>query len=135
MIRDPRPEDFEAIGQIHKDMGMDYKLPQLDHPLFFVRKVAVDDQGKVIGACFLRLTAETYLWLSPEQGPRQKMVAMVAMQDQVISEAYDKGIDDIEARIPLTVETIFKKGLKRLGWTRCREGWMPWSRSTHGEAR
>lgn len=131
MTRDPLPEDFPAIEAIHKAMGMDYRIPELDHPLFFVRKVSVDESGKVTGACFLRLTAETYLWLAQDLNPQQKMSTMVNLQQVVVSEAYSKGIDDIDARIPTTIETIFKKGLKRLGWTRCRDGWHPWARQTN----
>jgi hypothetical protein len=131
IVRNPNTDDLEQIERIHRDMGMDYSLPQLDHPLFIVRKVTTDGEGNVLGACFLRLTAETYLWLDPKIDARQKVHVMETMQPVVISEAYNKGLDDIEARIPESIETRFRKRLERLGWTKNRSGWFPWSRQTH----
>lgn len=130
MVRDAVPEDREAIAKIHAQMGLDYRLPDLEHPLFFVRKVITNDAGEVVGACFLRIQAETYLWLG-DLSPRGKLDAMLELQPAVLSEAYAKGIDDIEARLPETVERRFYKRLKQLGWVRNRPGWFPWSRTTH----
>lgn len=137
IIRDAKPEDFAAIEMIHGAMQNDYLFPfavnsegkREDSPLFFVRKVAEED-GRVVGACFLRLTAETYLWLTPELDAAEKMKAMQQMQPAVLFEAYSQGIDDIEARIPETVERRFHKRLKQLGWFKARPGWFPWSRAT-----
>ncbi len=133
-VVDADATDFPAIEDIHKGMGMDYQLPDLNSPLFFVKKVVKDEQGRVLGACFLRLSAECYLWLRPDCGPRQKMDAMEAMQPEVLEGAWEKGIDDIEARIPGDLERRFQKRLKQLGWSRDREDWHPWSRSTTMEA-
>lgn len=129
MVRDATPEDFPEIEKIHAAMGLDYKLPELESPLFIVRKL-IERDGKVIGACLLRLTAETFLLLSPELGPEEKMHAMEAMQPEVVSEAWKQGLEEIEARIPHETEEIFKKRLIQLGWTRNRDGWHPWTRET-----
>ena len=131
IVRDARPEDFGAIEQIHAKMGMDYALPALGQPLVFVRKVTTDDSGKVIAACFLRLCAECYLVLEPDLAPRIKLETMTAMQPEVFRAAWANGIDDIEARIPETVERRFQKRLKQLGWTPNRSGWHPWTVQTH----
>lgn len=128
-VRNAQLGDVSQIRHIHEDMGLDYQFPALDSPLFITRKVVEDENGKVIGACFLRLTAETYLWLSPESSARDKIVAMEAMQPEVLRDAYNKGIDDIEARIPPSVETRFQKMLGKLGWSKNR-GWSAWSRCT-----
>lgn len=130
MVRDAEKEDFPEIERIHAEMGMDYKLPDLESPLFIVKKL-VEKDGKVIGACLLRLTAETMLLLSPDLGPAEKMDAMEAMQPEVIHGAWSKGLDDIEARIPQETEAIFEKRLLQLGWERNREGWHPWTRKTN----
>jgi hypothetical protein len=129
IVRDAQNEDFPAIGRIHAGMGLDYQLPELAHPLFLVRKVAVDE-SRVTAACFLRLTAETYLWLDPVLQPRDKVMAMNALQPEVLRAAWAKGLDDVEARIPETVERRFEKRLKQLGWLKARPGWAPWSRAT-----
>lgn len=129
-VRDAEDDDLPVIGDIHARVDMDYKLPELDNPLFFVRKVKIDDTGKVRAACFLKLQAETYLWLDPELSAQEKMRAMLELQPAVLSEAYSKGIDTIEARIPETVERRFLKRLVKLGWVRNRPGWFPWSKQT-----
>ena len=130
MIRDAQPEDFATIEHIHAAMGSDYNLPQFDHPLFIVRKVAIGENG-LKAACFLRLTAETYLWLDPDLPPRDKMLTMQELQPVVLSEAWSKGLDDVEARIPETVQRRFQKRLKQLGWVPNRSGWHPWTVQTH----
>jgi hypothetical protein len=130
MVRDAKPEDFAEIEQIHAAMGMDYALPELNHPLFLVRKVTIDDNGAVIGACFLRITAETYLWLKPDASPRDKVDVMNEMQPEVLRAAWQNGLDDIEARIPETVERRFQKRLNQLGWSKNRSGWSPWTVAT-----
>lgn len=108
---------------------MDYRLPDLESPLFIVKKL-VEEDGKVIGACLLRLTAETMLLLSPDLGPVKKMDAMEAMQPEVLHTAWSQGLDDIEARIPDETEAIFEKRLHQLGWTKNRDGWNAWTRVT-----
>ena len=61
IIRDYIVEDLEAIKEIHKKSGIDYDLPDLENPLFLIKRVITDDDGKIISTCALRLIAETYL--------------------------------------------------------------------------
>lgn len=129
IVRDALPSDTQAISDFHKSSGIDYRFPDLEHPLFFVRKVAERD-GAVVGACFLRITAETYLWLDPSLRPNVKLELMQVLQPEVLAAAWRAGIDDIEARIPETVQRRFSKRLKQLGWTPNRSGWHPWTRET-----
>lgn len=131
MIRDAEPEDYPAIQRIHAEMGMDYALPELDGALFFVKKVTVDENDNVIGACFLRIAAECYLWLSPELSPRDKVSTMSAMQPEVLSAAWQNGLDFVEARIPVEIEVRFQKRLRLMGWSPNRDGWRPWTVNTH----
>ena len=121
--------DFDSLAKIHEAMGIDYKLP-LDDPLLVVKKV-VEKDGKVIGACFIRLAAETMLLLAPDLSPVEKMDAISVMQPEVLAEAWSMGFNEVEARIEATTEKVFEKRLKKLGWVRDRETWHPWSRSTN----
>lgn len=121
----------EAIKAIHAAQKIDYKLPQLESPLFVVKKAVTNEKGEVIGACLLRLTAETMLILSPELSPREKMDAMEAMQPEVLHAAWQLGLDEIEARIETGTEEIFEKRLNQLGWVKDRAGWNPWSKKTN----
>jgi len=127
LVRDANQGDFSDIERIHAEMGLDYKFPDLNSPLWFVKKV-VEDKNGILGACFLRLTSETYLWLPKSLDPCAKMEAMMAMQPEVLQAAWAQGIDETEARIPEWMEQKFRKRLTQLGWSQDRPDWHPWSR-------
>ena len=126
-VRDFRPEDMEALREIHAGMGLDYKMPNLGCPLFIIKKVLEID-GHVIGACCLRIECETYLFLHPALDPQAKMQVMAELQPSVLTEAYYQGFDNLVARIPEQTERIFAKRLKQLGWNKDRDGWYTWNR-------
>lgn len=128
LVRGFAPEDKEAVLELYRGMGMDYSEPDLDSPLFIVKKV-VEQDGKVIAACALRLTAECYLIMG-NVSPQEKMESMLMMQPEVLMAAWSQGLDEIEARIPTEMEKRFQKRLKQLGWSRNRDGWHPWTRFT-----
>jgi len=127
MVRDYRPEDLAALKALHAAQGIDYQFPDLDSPLFFVRKVFTDG-SKIRAALVLKICAETMLLLDGQQGPQDKLTEMQMLQSSVLSEAYEKGLDEIYASIP---EIGFDKRLIQLGWSKDRPGWNLWSRSTH----
>jgi len=129
LIRDARPEDIDDIARIHQRMGLDYKMPNLESPLFLIQKV-VERNGKVIAASALRLEAETYLWLSPDLDALDKVEAMRGMQPAIVQDAWERGLDNLVCWIPEEVEKKFRRRLKTLGWQRDREGWHSWSRPT-----
>jgi hypothetical protein len=106
---------------------MDYTMPDLAKPLFVVKKV-VEVDGKVVAACALRIEVETYLWCGGS--PEDKMDAMLAMQPEILEDAWMLGIDNLVCWIPEDVEARFEKRLKQLGWARDRDGWHSWSRAT-----
>ena len=127
MIRDLQPEDVPELERIHAASGLDYQLPDLTSPLFFVRKV-LEDGGKIRAALVLKICAETMLLLDGKQEPQEKLTEMQLLQSSVLSEAYGKGLDEIHAAIP---EIGFDRRLIQLGWTKDRPGWHLWTRSTH----
>jgi hypothetical protein len=126
MVRDYQPGDKAALNAIHEAQGLDYKMPDLDQPLYFVKKVKVDG-GKVVAALVLKICAETMLLIDPEQEPQEKLTEMQELQSSVLNEAYRQGLDEVIASIP---EIGFDKRLIQLGWIKDRPGWNLWSRST-----
>lgn len=127
MVRDYECGDKAALEAIHAAQGLDYRMPDLDQPLFFVKKVKVDG-GKVVAALVLKICAETMLLIDPEQEPQEKLTEMQELQSSVLNEAYRNGLDDIWASIP---PIGFDKRLIQLGWEKDRPGWNLWTRSTH----
>lgn len=125
MVRDYLPSDKAALEQIHRARGIDYIFPDLENPLFLVKKVAEID-GRVQGALVLKGCAETMLLL--EKGkPQDTFAAMRELQEVVLREAYAKGLDEIHAAVP---EIGFDKRLLQLGWEKDRPGFHLWTRST-----
>ena len=128
-VRDLKPTDCEELAKIHAKMGMDYEMPDLNSPLFLVKKVVTDENGKVIGASVVRLEAECYLWLDPEIAPRTKMNCMLELQPEILRSSWEKGLENLVAWIPSWMEKKFRRRLHQLGWIRDRAEWHSWSRS------
>lgn len=125
MIRDARPEDAEALKQLHKRQGLDYNLPNLTDPLVLINKVRVID-GQVVGAMFLRITAETFLLV--DGSPVARGRAIEELQPAVIRAAWEKGLSEIVCVVPPEIEESFSPVLERMGWAKERP-WPLFSRS------
>ena len=131
-IRDYTPNDFEAIKTLHDASELDYKMPDLNSPLFVVTKVAVDDQGIIRAACGCMLQVELYLWLDKSDwGSPEEKLDLIKEMDRPVMDAlfWDKGINTAVLWLPPGMHS-FEKRLKELGFTPDREGWMSWSKST-----
>jgi hypothetical protein len=129
-IRDYTPNDFEAVKAIHESTQIDYKFPDINSPLFLVKRV-VEKDGVVVAAGGLMIQVETYLWASPEPwaDPQTKMNAIEAMTESGMHEAWTRGIDCACMWLPPGMES-FGRHLKVLGFIPDRDGWQSYSRST-----
>lgn len=126
MIRDYQGQDFGQVARFHADSGIDYRMPDLDSPLFPIKKVS-EVNGQVVGALALRLCAETFLWLDRQRRPQEKLQTMKELQAAVLADAWKNGLDEIHAAIP---PIGFDRRLKQLGWEPDRDGWVLWTRRT-----
>ena len=128
IVREYEPTtDKAAIEQLHRDMGMDYKLPDIDSALFIVKKVYELD-GKVVGAEFLKIQAEAYLMLDCRLDTVEKTRVIAHLSHAVEREAYNRGLNTLVAYIPEDISTKFTKRLNLLGWDKARKGWVTWFR-------
>jgi len=91
-----------------------------------VRKVR-EVEGRVVAACFLRITAETFLLV--QGSPVEKGRAIEELQPEVLREAWQKGLDEIVCVIPPEISDSFAPALEKLGWERTRD-WPMYQRST-----
>ena len=126
-IRPATSDDHAVIQALHDQMGTDYRFPDLSDPLFLLKFVATDDSGHIVGACAIRIEAETYLWLDQSRSTMVKSMAVREMNLVLRIEAWRKGLANLVARIPSAIETKFAPVLTRLGWTRQRDGWIDWN--------
>ena len=136
-VREYRESDLAQLRAIHTAQGFDYALPDLSNPLFVTKLVlakddAVSDQpdaareGPLVGAAFLRLTAEAYLLLDPRAGtPRQRWQWLLALHAAAERDAWQRGLEDVHAWLPPPIAKKFGKRLARLGWQR-DDTWAPY---------
>lgn len=130
ILRDYRPEDFDAIKRLHEASGLDYRLPNLSSPLFIVTKVwVVDDVVRLFGACYIQ--AELYL-VSDQSGwatPQEKFAAIHELEQAGTHELWLRGIDCCCLWLPPELER-FGKRLEQLGFSKDRDGWRTYSKQT-----
>lgn len=121
MIRDYSSEDYEQLKAIYESQGFDYSFPQdLDNPLFLVKKVR-EVNGQVVGAMFLRITAEAFLLV--QGSPVTKGRSIEELQPEVDREAFEKGLADYVCVLPPEIAKSFIPVMERLGWAKTR----PWT--------
>lgn len=126
-VRDFTEADLPDLERLHSENGFDYKMPSLDSPLVLTKKVVFSDDGRIIGACYTKVQAETFLLLDTDLDPSGKVAAINAMDAPVIVESQEQGLDQLVAYLPPGIEERFEKRLRLLGWSPMRENWKPWS--------
>ncbi len=100
----------------------------------FNDEVASQDAGlkpgatkeRILGAAFLRLTAEAYLLLDPRAGtPRERWRWLLALHAAAERDAWQRGLEDVHAWLPPPIAQKFGKRIARLGWLR-DDAWTPY---------
>ena len=126
-LRDYVDADQDALRKIHAAQAMPYRFPDLNSPLFIVRAVLEDD-GKLMAAAMLRLTAECYLLIDRNSGTaRNRWRRLLLLHEAVRGEALRRGLDDVHCWLPPEVAAAFGRRLVQLGWE--RERWSCYARS------
>jgi len=89
--------------------------------------------SRILGAAFLRLTAEAYLLLDPNQGtPRQRWQSLLALHEATKQDAWQRGLEDVHAWLPPPIASKFGRHLARLGWQR-DDTWTPYCKKLAGK--
>jgi hypothetical protein len=139
-IREYTEKDLSTLRAIHAAQGFDYALPDLRNPLFLTKLVLADvapsdeqkgrqlEAGatKIVGAAFLRLTAEAYLFLDPRAGtPRKRWQWLLALHAAAERDAWQRGLEDVHPWLPPPIAKKFGKRVESLGWLR-DDAWTPY---------
>ncbi|HUL32795.1 MAG TPA: hypothetical protein VL128_02835 [Candidatus Eisenbacteria bacterium] len=126
-IREYEERDLEELRAIHARQGFGYPFPDLGNPLFLTKLVLGREEGAkgIVAASLLRLTAEAYLLLDPEEGsPRERWQWLLGLHEATRRDALARGLEDVHAWLPPEIATKFGKRLTRLGWVR-DDTWVP----------
>ena len=143
-VREYHESDLAQVRAIHAAQGFGYALPDLNNPLFVTRLILTKNEGaprsmantangenfaaseKIVGAAFLRLTAEAYLLLDPKAGtPRERWQSLLALHVAAERDAWQRGLEDVHAWLPPPIAKKFGKRLPKLGWVR-DDAWTPY---------
>jgi hypothetical protein len=150
-VRQYQEADLAALRAIHASQGFAYPLPDLNNPLFVTKLILSEPQTslreeeavnenvsetnvakpstqpeKIIGAAFLRLTAEAYLLLDPGAGtPRQRWQWLLQLHAATERDAWRRGLEDVHAWLPPQIASKFGKRITQLGWRR-DDAWTPY---------
>lgn len=128
-VREYRESDLAALKKIHTAQNFPYAFPDLANPLFVTKIVLTDGEPageKVLGAALLRLTAEAFLLLDPQNGsPRQRWQSLLALHEAARQDAWQRGLEDVHAWLPPTIAKKFGRHIERLGWLR-DDSWTPY---------
>ena len=125
LVREYQDSDLAHLRAIHAKQDFDYALPDLSNPLFVTKKVLASD-GAIVGAAFLRLTAEAYLLLDPRVGkPRERWQWLLALHAAAERDAWQRGLEDVHAWLPPPIAKKFGKRIAQLGWIR-DDTWTPY---------
>ena len=129
LVREYRESDLDALQHIHATQNFPYPFPDLVNPLFLTKLVISDgdaDHQQILGAALLRLTAEAYLLLDPQQGtPRQRWQSLLVLHDAAQRDAQQRGLEDVHAWLPPRIAKTFGRRIERLGWRR-DDQWTPY---------
>jgi len=133
-VREYKESDLARLKAIHASQGFNYAFPDLSSPLFLTKLVltdsdenreqqdsdsTTDSNEKILGAAFLRLTAEAYLLLDPKIGaPRDRWDSILALHAATHRDAWQRGLEDVHAWLPPPIAKKFGRRLHRLGWIR-----------------
>jgi len=90
-IRSIREDDLSDLARINGQMGL-FPFPDLDSPLYIIKGVVEDETGKILGAGFIKLTAEAIIMIEPELPRIEKVQALKELFLVGKMESLKKGI-------------------------------------------
>ena len=115
-----KPSDLADIERMHRAMGFDFEMPDLDSdPLWHIKMVCERD-GKVVAGAFAHLTAEVYGFFDPDAGtPKDRFENLLALHEAGTEVAYRTGgLSDLHVFLPPQIQKSFGKRLMRMKWKR-----------------
>lgn len=126
IIREFEQRDFARLKKLHDECGFDYELPDLGGPLIVVKR-AVEDEGEIQAAGFLRLTTEAFLLMNAKwRTPGWRWMALNALHEAAKTAARAMGIEDANVWLPPEIERPFGRRLMAMGWSKDK----PWATYT-----
>ncbi len=121
-IRKYRQSDLARIQELHRRQGFEFDFPDLSDPVFAVSSVVEDGEAQM--AAFLKITAESYLFVNPEYAdPLARWQTLLRVHEDVKRQATDLGLSEVTCWLPPNLSRAFQRRLRKLGWQEEPEEW------------
>jgi hypothetical protein len=125
LTRDEQPQRTSQKAS-HDSPARDHGTQNTDHENRAGNYDTQNPSSPILGAAFLRLTAEAYLLLDPSAGtPRQRLDCLLALHAAAERDAWQRGLEDVHAWLPPQIAARFGKRIEKLGWRR-DDAWTPY---------
>lgn len=114
MIRNLMVKDIPIIEGFKRD----FEFPNLHSPLYILKETAINDDCKVVGAAFVKITSEGILILNQECSEYERAKAGLELIRSLKEEAIKKGLEDCHIWVgdPRT-----RNFARKLGFKDCRD--------------
>jgi hypothetical protein len=120
------PEDTGKVVELYRSMRLPYAMPDLDTPLFGLKRVVESENGEVIAAGAVKPIGEAFLWVDPNMSPVLRARALRKLNHEAEVTAAEAGYDELTAWIPPHIEEDFARSLVHSGWR--ASPWRSWSK-------
>lgn len=90
------PEDAIAVRSVH-ERSPNFVLPDFAHNQFAITLVVENDSGCITGLGSIRLTAEAFLIIDPEQSNRVRVLTLTELMKELPFTCQKLGLTDIHA--------------------------------------
>ncbi len=124
-VRNWEPGDMEELARLHKKMRVGYPLPRSFGPLYCIRKVVCDVDGKVIAMATVKLVSEAFFFTDPDSSSIVRARGLKILHEECYQAAKEMGLEEVSCWIPAKIAGYFSKTIQKLGWL--KSPWRCWT--------
>src|SRR5436190_1737038 len=117
--------DMPTLAEFHRQMNPGYRLPETFGPLFAVRRVVVDESGRIVAFGAVKVVSEGFLWVDSQNPPLKRAKSVKILHQEMSRMAKDVGLEEVSCWLPEKVACTFAKVIEKLGWR--KSPWASWS--------
>ena len=105
-------EDIPTLASFPRN----FPWPNIVSPTFVVKKVAIGEDNSIVGAAFVKITAEVILLLEDDRSNIEKTKTIIQLASELRPEAKKLGLEDCHVWVK---DEKFRDILTHLGFKNC----------------
>src|SRR6185437_5546225 len=119
IVRDLVASDEARLRELHAESGIGYEFPALESPLFIVKRVIADENGRPVIAATAKIIAETAILCDQNYlTPALRLKALEVLHEDMRQQLQAKGIDEVVAFVPPEKKSFVRRMIKYFGWAK-----------------